>query len=144
MAHDAAGYERLTETQMPQMTPAQRKTLDELMSFRVLLRRLAHRLGNGQHNAVVSDALHRLKLAEQTCMRKAERGSLPFGRVFAARDVEEAARVDIEGEMEGDTRFECALVLVGKGGVGKSPTVNSIFDRPMTPTLHQQRRYERL
>ncbi|CAN6311997.1 unnamed protein product [Urochloa humidicola] len=93
---------------------------EKLQMIRVKFLRLAHRFGQTPHNMVVSQVLYRLGLAEQL-RRATANGSFSFDR---AREM--AERLEAAGNEPLD--FSCTILVLGKTGVGKSATINSIFD----------------
>ncbi|KAK8445506.1 hypothetical protein SEVIR_9G337200v4 [Setaria viridis] len=93
---------------------------EKLQMIRVKFLRLAHRFGQTPHNMVVSQVLYRLGLAEQL-RRTTANGSFSFDR---AREM--AERLEAAGNEPLD--FSCTILVLGKTGVGKSATINSIFD----------------
>lgn len=97
-------------------------TREKLQMIRVKFLRLARRLGQTPHNVVVAQVLYRLGLAEQL------RGS-NGGRV-AAFSFERASAMAEQLEAVGQEplEFSCTIMVLGKTGVGKSATINSIFD----------------
>ncbi|GMI88087.1 hypothetical protein HRI_002478000 [Hibiscus trionum] len=98
------------------------ETREKLQLIRVKFLRLAHRLGQGPHNVVVAQVLYRLGLAEQLHGRNGGRvGAFSFDRANAMAEQLEAA-----GNEPLD--FSCTIMVLGKTGVGKSATINSIFD----------------
>ncbi|KAG2539536.1 translocase of chloroplast 120, chloroplastic-like [Panicum virgatum] len=93
---------------------------EKLQMIRVKFLRLAHRFGQTPHNMVVSQVMYRLGLAEQL-RRTTANGSLSFDR---AREM--AEHLEAAGNEPLD--FSCTILVLGKTGVGKSATINSIFD----------------
>ncbi|XP_022136309.1 translocase of chloroplast 120, chloroplastic [Momordica charantia] len=103
-------------------------TREQLQMIRVKFLRLAHRLGQTPHNVVVAQVLYRLGLAEQLRGRNGGRvGAFSFDRASAMAEQLEAA-----GQEPLD--FSCTIMVLGKTGVGKSATINSIFDEVMFNT----------
>ncbi|KAG8389171.1 hypothetical protein BUALT_Bualt02G0201300 [Buddleja alternifolia] len=104
------------------------ETREKLQMIRVKFLRLAHRLGQTPHNVVVAQVLYRLGLAEQLRGRSGGRvGAFSFDRASAmAEQLEAAAQEPLD--------FTCTIMVLGKSGVGKSATINSIFDDVMFGT----------
>ncbi|KAK4802224.1 hypothetical protein SAY86_000427 [Trapa natans] len=97
-------------------------TREKLQMIRVKFLRLAHRLGQTPHNVVVAQVLYRLGLAEQLRGRNGGRvGAFSFDRASAM-----AEQLEASGQEPLD--FSCTIMVLGKTGVGKSATINSIFD----------------
>ncbi|KAK6120854.1 hypothetical protein DH2020_045396 [Rehmannia glutinosa] len=104
------------------------ETREKLQMIRVKFLRLAHRLGQTPHNVVVAQVLYRLGLAEQLHGRSGGRvAAFSFDRASAMAEQLEAA-----GQEPLD--FTCTIMVLGKSGVGKSATINSIFDENMFGT----------
>ncbi|EOA29753.1 hypothetical protein CARUB_v10012842mg [Capsella rubella] len=98
------------------------ETREKLQLIRVKFLRLAHRLGQTPHNVVVAQVLYRLGLAEQLRGRNGSRvGAFSFDRASAMAEQLESAGQD-------PLDFSCTIMVLGKSGVGKSATINSIFD----------------
>ncbi|GAB2291975.1 hypothetical protein Dimus_026224 [Dionaea muscipula] len=98
------------------------ETREKLQMIRVKFLRLAHRLGQTPHNVVVAQVLYRLGLAEQLRGRNGGRvGAFTFDRASAM-----AEQLEATGQEPLD--FSCTIMVLGKTGVGKSATINSIFD----------------
>ncbi|GAB4853198.1 hypothetical protein Ancab_017385 [Ancistrocladus abbreviatus] len=98
------------------------ETREKLQMIRVKFLRLAHRLGQTPHNVVVAQVLYRLGLAEQLRGRPGGRSSaFSFDRASAM-----AEQLEATGQEPLD--FSCTIMVLGKTGVGKSATINSIFD----------------
>ncbi|MCD7468933.1 hypothetical protein HAX54_007489 [Datura stramonium] len=98
------------------------ETREKLQMIRVKFLRLAHRLGQTPHNVVVAQVLYRLGLAEQLRGRNGSRvAAFSFDRASAMAEQLEAAAQEV-------LDFSCTIMVLGKTGVGKSATINSIFD----------------
>lgn len=98
------------------------ETREKLQMIRVKFLRLANRLGQTPHNVVVAQVLYRLGLAEQLRGRNGGRvGAFSFDRASAM-----AVQLEAAGNEPLD--FSCTIMVLGKTGVGKSATINSIFD----------------
>ncbi|KQK03277.1 translocase of chloroplast 132, chloroplastic [Brachypodium distachyon] len=95
---------------------------EKLQMIRVKFLRFANRFGQTPHNMVVSQVLYRLGLAEQI------RSNTNTGHgVFSFdRAQEMAERLEAAGNEPLD--LSCTILVLGKTGVGKSATINSIFD----------------
>ncbi|PON90030.1 Chloroplast protein import component [Trema orientale] len=98
------------------------ETREKLQMIRVKFLRLAHRLGQTPHNVVVAQVLYRLGLAEQLRGRNGGRvGAFSFDRASAMAEQLESSGLE-------PLDFSCTIMVLGKSGVGKSATINSIFD----------------
>ncbi|KAL8115751.1 translocase of chloroplast 132, chloroplastic-like [Apium graveolens] len=98
---------------------------DKLEMIRVKSLRLAHRLGLTPSNDVVAQMLYRLGLAEQ--LQGGHADAFIFNRAWAM-----AEQLELAGQEPLD--FSCTILVLGKSGVGKSATINSIFDQSMFGT----------
>lgn len=107
------------------------ETREKLQNIRVKFLRLAHRLGHSPQNQIVAQVLYRLGLAESlrggggTTNRS---GAFGFDRANSLALEAEASHQDEELD------FECTILVLGKTGVGKSATINSIFDERKSVT----------
>ncbi|KAJ6836215.1 translocase of chloroplast 120, chloroplastic [Iris pallida] len=97
------------------------ETRKKLQDIRVKFLRLARRLGQTPHNVVVAQVLYRLGLAEQLRRNTNRPGVFSFDRASVMAEQLEAAGEDL-------TDFTCTIMVIGKAGVGKSATINSILD----------------
>lgn len=105
------------------------ETREKLQNIRVKFLRLAHRLGQSPQNQVVAQVLYRLGLAESMKGGSASnRGAFSFDRANALAEEAEATH------QERDLDFACTILVLGKTGVGKSATINSIFDERKSVT----------
>uniref|UniRef100_M4E073 AIG1-type G domain-containing protein n=1 Tax=Brassica campestris TaxID=3711 RepID=M4E073_BRACM len=110
------------EDPTPAETDEHDETREKLQLIRVKFLRLSHRLGQTPHNVVVAQVLYRLGLAEQLRGRNGSRvGAFSFDRASSMAEQLEAAGQD-------PLDFSCTVMVLGKSGVGKSATINSIFD----------------
>uniref|UniRef100_A0A251THY5 Putative chloroplast protein import component Toc86/159 n=1 Tax=Helianthus annuus TaxID=4232 RepID=A0A251THY5_HELAN len=98
------------------------KKLEKLQAIRVKFLRLVQRLGLSPDESVAAQVLYRLALiaGRQT------------GQSFS---LDAAKRKAMELEADGDTDldFSVNILVIGKAGVGKSATINSIFGEEKTP-----------
>ena len=107
----------------------------KLQNLRVNLLRIATRLGQSPRNTVVAQVIYRLELAEQlksgagvgsrgagTGTTGTRGSSSSFDRAVALAESAERR----EGTTS-DLGFTCTILLLGKSGVGKSSTINSLL-----------------
>lgn len=111
----------------PPASDKEATTAWELQNLRCKLLRIATRLGQSPRNTVVAQVIYRLELAEQLKSGKKTaaggRGqSSSFDRAVALAESAEAR----EGA-DSDLDFTCTILLLGKSGVGKSSTINSLL-----------------
>lgn len=125
------GSTTLTNSQ-PSVVPSEDEeesdeTRMKLQMIRVKFLRLAHRLGQTPHNAVVAQVLYRLGLAEQLKRNTKRPGVFSFDQASVV-----AGQLEAAGQETLD--FSCTIMVIGKSGVGKTTTINSIFDEVKLPT----------
>ncbi|XP_061350796.1 translocase of chloroplast 90, chloroplastic [Gastrolobium bilobum] len=98
-----------------------RDTLSKVDDLQVKLFRLLKRLGQ-QENLLVTKVLYRMHLAT---LIRAEESDLKRVNLSSSRARAIASQQEATGIPEMD--FSCRILVLGKTGVGKSATINSIF-----------------
>ncbi|ESQ37915.1 hypothetical protein EUTSA_v10028361mg [Eutrema salsugineum] len=98
------------------LSEEEKQKLEKLQSLRVKFLRLLQRLGHSAEDSIAAQVLYRLALlaGRQT------------GQLFS---LDAAKRKAVESEAEGneDLNFSLNILVLGKAGVGKSATINSIL-----------------
>ncbi|XVF62588.1 hypothetical protein PTKIN_Ptkin09bG0020500 [Pterospermum kingtungense] len=93
-----------------------KKRFGKLQQIRVKFLRLVQRLGHPPTDPMVAQVLYRLVLAS---------GSL-FSQEFTLESAKKEA-MQLEAEGDDDLNFSLNILVLGKTGVGKSASINSIF-----------------
>ena len=92
------------------------KKLEKIQFLRVKFLRLVQRLGHGPEDSIVAQVLHQLAVAAGKHSNEA--CSLESAKGMARK---------LEAEDKGNIDFSLNILVLGKTGVGKSATINSIF-----------------
>ncbi|XP_010522778.1 PREDICTED: translocase of chloroplast 159, chloroplastic-like isoform X3 [Tarenaya hassleriana] len=98
------------------LSEEERKKLEKLQSLRVKFLRLMQRLGHSAEDSIAAQVLYRLALlaGRQT------------GQLFNL-DAAKKMAMELEAEGKDDLDFSLNILALGKAGVGKSATINSIL-----------------
>lgn len=94
----------------------EKKKLEKIQLLRVRFLRLVQRLGHSPEDSIVSQVLY--QLAIDAGKHSNEAFSLESAKGMAMK---------LEAEGKGDIEFSLNILVLGKTGVGKSATINSIF-----------------
>ena len=103
--------------------------LSKVEDLQVKFLRLLRRIGQSQDNLVVAKVLYRLQLATLIGAGESDlkRANLRSGKARAIAEEQEAAGLP-------ELDFSFRILVLGKTGVGKSATINSIFDQAKAVT----------
>ena len=103
------------------LSEEEKKKLEKLHEIRVKYLRLVHRLGFTTEESIAAQVLYRMT-------HVAGRQS---GQMFSVESAKETAS-QLEAEARDNFDFSVNILVLGKAGVGKSATINSIFGETKT------------
>ncbi|KAL2510555.1 Translocase of chloroplast [Abeliophyllum distichum] len=104
------------------LSEEEKNKLEKLQQIRVKFLRLVHRLGLSPEESVAAQVLYRFTLL----------AGRQNGQIFSV-DAAKRMAVQLEAEGKDDLDFNVNILVLGKSGVGKSATINSIFGEEKAP-----------
>ncbi|XP_022938149.1 translocase of chloroplast 90, chloroplastic-like [Cucurbita moschata] len=103
--------------------------LTKLEDLQVQFFRLLQRIGQTQNNLLVEKVLYRIHLATLIQVGESDLIKVNLGRGKASAKAAEQEAAGIP-----ESNFTFRILVLGKTGVGKSATINSLFDQAKTDT----------
>ncbi|KAL6504993.1 hypothetical protein OROGR_024810 [Orobanche gracilis] len=104
------------------LTEEEKMKLEKLQQIRVKFLRLVHRFGLSPEESVAAQVLYRLALL----------GGRQNTQVFSL-DAAKRMALQLETEEKNDLEFSVNMLVLGKSGVGKSATINSVLGEEKAP-----------
>ncbi|XP_075524187.1 translocase of chloroplast 159, chloroplastic [Primulina tabacum] len=104
------------------LSEEEKKKLENLQKIRVKFLRLVHRLGVSPEESVAAQVLYRLAII----------GGRQNNQIFSL-DTAKRMALQLEEDERESLDFSINILVLGKSGLGKSATINSIFGQDMSP-----------
>ncbi|CAA3009789.1 translocase of chloroplast 159, chloroplastic-like [Olea europaea subsp. europaea] len=104
------------------LSEEEKKKLEKLQQIRVKFLRLVYRLGLSLEESMAAQVLYRFTLL----------AGRQNGQIFSV-DAAKRMAVELESEGKDDLDFNVNILVLGKSGMGKSATINSIFGEEKAP-----------